>query len=110
MKTREKWSRPVRRRVFLLRHGDLSYFDEAGRPFRPDTVPLNAEGQMQAEAAARALAEVPNDRVVSSDLLRSVETAELVCGGRNFPIEKRHELREIQPGRLGDISDDEIEM
>ena len=59
MDATEKWSRTIRRRIYLLRHGDVSYFDEHGRPFWPATVPLNQEGRLQAEAAGRVLAEVP---------------------------------------------------
>jgi probable phosphoglycerate mutase len=99
-----------RRRVYLLRHGDVSYFDEQGRPFRPDTVPLNAAGRAQAEAAGRELAAVPLDRVLSSDLIRSVETARLVMAGRGLLIETRPELREIRPGRLADIPPKTIEQ
>ena len=88
---------PKRRRVYLLRHGDVNYFDEQGRPFRPDTVPLNADGRRQAEAAARELAAVPLDRVIASDLVRSVETAGIITAGRGLLIETRPELREIRP-------------
>jgi broad specificity phosphatase PhoE len=109
MKATEKWARPVRRRIYLLRHGDVSYFDGTGQPYRPDTVPLNDEGRLQAESACRALGEIPIDRVVSSDLLRSVETAQHVSVGRGLPVEQYKELREIQPGRLADFSGDDIE-
>jgi probable phosphoglycerate mutase len=101
---------PKRRRVYLLRHGDVNYFDEQGRPFRPDTVPLNADGRRQAEAAARELAAVPLDRVIASDLVRSVETAGIITAGRGLLIETRPELREIRPGRLADISPEAIEQ
>jgi probable phosphoglycerate mutase len=30
-----------RRRVYLVRHGEVDYFDGNGRPCAPDTVPLN---------------------------------------------------------------------
>src|SRR5262249_15014589 len=60
----------ARRRIYLVRHADVSYFDGDGRPVRPDTVPLNPEGRRQAEALARELAAVPFDRAVSSDLPR----------------------------------------
>src|SRR5262245_49483102 len=93
----------TRRRIYLMRHGEVSYFDDQGKPFRPNTVPLNAEGRAQAEAAARELAAVPLDRVVASDLDRSVETARIVAGGRGLAVEIRPDLREIQPGRLADI-------
>jgi probable phosphoglycerate mutase len=100
---------PTRRRIYLLRHGDVSYFDDQGRPFRPDTVPLNAEGRRQAEAAARELDGVPFDRVLASDLIRSVETARLVIAGRGLPIEAREELREIRPGKLAELPRDGLE-
>jgi probable phosphoglycerate mutase len=109
MNATEKWQRPSRRRVYLLRHGEVSYFDADGRPVRPDTVSLNGEGRDQAQAAGRLLAEVPFDRVVTSDLLRSVETARIVIAGRELKIEERRELREIQPGRLADIPVDSLE-
>lgn len=92
-----------RRRIYLMRHGEVSYFDDRGQPFRPNTVPLNAEGCAQAEAAARELAEVPLDRVLASDLDRSVQTAVIVTAGRGLAVETCPELREIQPGRLADI-------
>src|SRR5438445_12980563 len=92
----------ARRRIYLLRHGDVSYFDEQGRPFRPATVPLNQDGRLQAEAAARVLADVPLDRVVSSDLVRSTQTADVVTAGRPLRLESCPEFREIEPGRLAD--------
>jgi probable phosphoglycerate mutase len=109
MDATEKRNRPTRRRLVLMRHGDVSYFDENGRPFRPDAVSLNAEGRSQAAAAARELAAVPFDRVLASDLPRCVETATLVTAGRGLTLETRAELREIQPGRLRDIPPDDLQ-
>ena len=105
-----EWNRTIRRRIYLLRHGDVSYFDEHGKPFRPATVPLNEEGRLQAEAAGRVLAEIPLDRVVSSDLVRSSETANLVIGGRRLRLETSAEFREIEPGLLADIPTDAVEQ
>jgi broad specificity phosphatase PhoE len=108
----QKWIGTRRRRIYLMRHGEVDYFDAAGNPYRLDTVPLNAEGRMQAQDAARELAKVPLDRVVASCLARSVETANLVVHQRNLIVENRHELREIEPGRFADLAKktpDEIE-
>jgi probable phosphoglycerate mutase len=109
MDTPDKLPQVARRRIYLMRHGDVSYFDEQGRPQRPDTVPLNAEGRRQAEAAARELAAAPLDRVLASDLPRSVETAALVVAGRGLAVETRAELREIRPGRLADLPPEGID-
>jgi probable phosphoglycerate mutase len=110
MNATEKTPGSLRRRIYLLRHGDVSYFDSQGRPFRPETVPLNQEGRLQAEAVGRVLAEVPLDRVVASDLVRSTETANLIITGRPLRLETSPEFREIQPGRLADIPADGVEQ
>jgi len=110
MQATENQRHTPRRRIYLMRHGEVSYFDAAGRPYYPATVPLNAEGQHQAEAAARELAGVPLDRVVASDLIRSVETATLVTAGRGLVIETREALREIHPGRLADLPPEDVEQ
>ena len=107
-----KWIGTRRRRIYLMRHGEVDYFDPAGKPYRLEAIPLNAEGRMQAQDAARELAKVPLDRVVTSCLGRGVETANLVVYQRNLIVENRHELREIEPGRIADLaqkSPDEIE-
>ncbi len=58
-------ARHSRRRVYLLRHAEVSYFDPAGKAHPPRTVPLTPEGREQAAAAARALAPVPLDRAAA---------------------------------------------
>ena len=91
------------RRLYLMRHGDVSYFDEQGRPFPPNDVALTARGQEQAKAAAQALAGIEFQRLISSDLPRTIATAQTVAGNRGIVHERRKELREIQPGRLSEI-------
>jgi broad specificity phosphatase PhoE len=97
-----------RRRIYLLRHAEVAYFDAHGRPLPPDDVPLTARGRAQAEAAAAALRPVRFDRVLTSGLQRTVETARLVAGPR-ADVEGWPELHEIEPGRLADIPEDELE-
>jgi probable phosphoglycerate mutase len=99
----EHLARPPRRRIYLVRHGDVTYFDQYGRPFRPDTVPLNVAGREQAATLARELAAIPVDRVVASDLPRCAETAAILTAGRGLRVDARPALREIQPGRLADL-------
>jgi probable phosphoglycerate mutase len=99
----------TRRRVYLMRHAEVSYFNAAGRPRRPRGVSLTAEGREQAAAAARALAPTPLDRVVISGLPRTVETARIVVGDRPLTPEVRPDLREIEGGRLRDVAEEQIE-
>ena len=97
----------TRRRIYLMRHAQVAYFED-GRPLRPDLVPLTAEGREQARAAAELLAGIEFDRVITSGLPRTVETARIVAGSNSEP-EVWPDLREIESGRLGDIPEDELE-
>ena len=96
-----------RRRIYLMRHGAVAYFDRDGRPVAPDDVPLTAEGRGQASAAAALLEGTTLDRVISSDLPRAVETAALVAPGRE--VEAWPELREIAGDRFSAIPPTELE-
>ena len=96
----------TRRRIYLMRHAQVAYFED-GEPVRPDLVPLTAEGRKQAEAAAAFLDGIRFDRVITSGLPRTLETAEIVASGAD--IESWPELREIEAGRLADIPEDDLE-
>jgi probable phosphoglycerate mutase len=90
-----------------MRHGEVTYFLPDGTPVDPTSVPLNHEGIAQAQAAADALHGIELDRVITSGLPRTVETASIVAPeveGESWP-----ELREIRGGRLSDISLDVLE-
>ena len=97
----------LRRRLYLLRHGAVAYFDDDGRPVAPDDVPLTAEGREQAEATRALLDGVELDRVIASGLPRTVETAALVAPGHD--VETWPELREIAGDRFSAIPPEELE-
>ena len=97
----------TRRRIYLMRHAQVAYFHD-GRPLRPDLVPLTDAGREQARAARDLLATIDFDRVITSGLPRTVETARIVAPSNSEP-EVWPELREIESGRLGDIPEDELE-
>lgn len=96
-----------RRRLYLMRHGEVAYFEPGGRPVEPGAVPLTAAGIEQARAAARALDGVSLDRVITSGMPRAVETARIVAPANE--AETWPELHEIRGGRLSDIADHELE-
>jgi broad specificity phosphatase PhoE len=95
-----------RRRIYLMRHAAVAYFED-GRPLRPDGVPLTEEGIEQARAAGEALAAVRFDRVLTSGLPRTLETARIVAPGVDG--ESWPDLRELEGARLGDVPEDELE-
>jgi broad specificity phosphatase PhoE len=105
-------STTTRRRVFLMRHGSVTYFDESGKPFLPESVPLNQQGREQASAAGQAFAahDVRFDRVIVSGLPRTVETARRVLAetGQDIAIDAWPELEEIRGGRLSTIADADL--
>ena len=96
----------TRRRIYLMRHARVAYF-ENGRPLRPESVPLTEEGREQARAAAEVLKGIVFDRVITSGLLRTIETAGIVAP--DAEPESWPDLREIESGRLEDIPEDELE-
>ena len=89
-----------------MRHAAVAYFVN-GRPVRPDTVSLTPAGLEQARAAAAALAGVQLDRVLTSGLRRTLETAAIVAPGAE--PESWPDLRELESGRLADFAEDELE-
>jgi broad specificity phosphatase PhoE len=95
-----------RRRIYLMRHAQVAYFED-GRPLRPDLVPLTAGGREQAAAAAKALDGIEFDRVVTSGLPRTLETARIVAPSAD--PESWPELREVESGRLDEIPEDALE-
>ncbi len=97
----------MRRRLYLMRHGAVSYFAADGRPVDPDAVSLNDEGRAQAEAARALLEHVTFDRVLASGLPRTVETARIVAA--DATIEEWEELRELRGDRLSGIPVEELE-
>ena len=101
-----------RRRLLLMRHGAVDYFDAQGRPYPPDDVPLTPQGVTQARAIGEALAAggVTIDRALTSGLARTRETARHVLDAARLspPLEHWPDLQEIRGGRLSAIRDDEL--
>lgn len=101
-----------RRRIYLMRHGSVTYFDNEGKPVLPEQVPLNELGRAQASAAGKvfALGSLRFDRVIVSGLPRTVETATRVLAETGQEIELEHwpELEELRGGKLSAIPDEAL--
>ncbi|RZA28447.1 MAG: histidine phosphatase family protein [Lysobacteraceae bacterium] len=99
-----------------MRHGSVTYFDDSGKPFLPESVALNQAGRAQADAAGHAFraAGVRFDRVITSNLTRTIETARRVLAASGQEIAPAQspeiwpELHEIRGGRLSSIPDAEL--
>ena len=101
-----------RRRIYLMRHGSVTYFDAAGNPYLPESVPLNELGRAQAAAAGKIFAQedIRFDRVIVSGLPRTVETANSVLAetGQQIELEEWPDVAEIRGGKLADIADADL--
>jgi probable phosphoglycerate mutase len=84
----------------------VAYFAD-GKPVDPREVPLTDSGRAQADAAAAALAGVAFDRVITSGVPRTLETAAIVAAGST--AESWPDLYEIGGGRFSEIPEDELE-
>ncbi|MFP5372311.1 MAG: histidine phosphatase family protein [Actinomycetes bacterium] len=86
--------------LLLVRHGQ-SEWNAAGRmQGQTQHVPLTALGRSQAEAAAQELAALRPGALVSSDLLRALQTAEPCARSTGLPIATSPMLREQSYGVL----------
>ncbi len=96
-----------------MRHGDVAYFADSARRLAPEEVVLTPAGLHQAREAGRALAQVRFDRVITSGLPRTLQTARLVVEHNDQPegsvAETWPELQELRPGEVSEIPDGELE-
>jgi probable phosphoglycerate mutase len=86
-----------------MRHAEVRYFEGV----HPEHVVLTERGREQAVAAAAALGEIPFDRVLTSGLERTLETARIVAPG--IEQEPHYALREIESGDIRDLPPDEVQ-
>lgn len=83
--------------LYLIRHGQTAS-NRDGLGLGRDDVPLTEEGLRQASALGARMTAEPLDRVLVSPLRRARQTAELVVGERDIPVEVRDELIELDVG------------
>jgi probable phosphoglycerate mutase len=107
-----------RRRIYLLRHGDVNYFDANGQPVaNPNDVQLTPKGRAEARAAGEWFCRMGIrhfDRVITSDLPRTQQTAKDLLDAMGLPgvqPETWPDLREVQGGskqQLAAMAPDEL--
>ena len=91
----------------LWRHGQTIW--NAERRFQGQSdIPLDETGQAQAERAARLLAALHPDRIVSSDLTRAAATAAALGRLAGLEVALDKDLRERHGGRWEGLTDSEI--
>jgi len=83
--------------LLLIRHGQTEWNNQ-GRYTGQSDIPLNDTGREQALRLAQQLREEPPDVIVSSDLRRARETADLIAEACKLPVSSEPRLREINQG------------
>ncbi|MFD9796514.1 histidine phosphatase family protein [Streptomyces sp. NPDC059070] len=95
------------RRVVLWRHGQTAWNLE--RRFQGSTdIELTETGLGQARRAARLLAALQPDAIVSSDLKRAAATAQELAAVTGLPVEHDDALRETYAGAWQGLTHEEI--
>jgi broad specificity phosphatase PhoE len=94
--------------VYFVRHGETEANVENLFPSQEtDIFPLTERGREQAQSVADRVSTVDFERAFSSDLLRAVETAQIILGDLELELETTPLLREHDVGELVGRSDEE---
>jgi len=89
-------------RIFLIRHG------RQNSPLCNVNVPLAEEGRLQAKFLGERLKAEQIEAVWSSDLIRAMETADIINESLHVQREIRKDIREISFGDMEGLSDEVI--
>lgn len=93
--------------IYLVRHGQTDWNVEQKTQGHTD-ISLNADGISQAESIAKSILKLKIGRIISSDLLRARETAEIINQSIGVDISFDQRLREINYGDLEGIPRTEL--
>jgi probable phosphoglycerate mutase len=94
--------------LLLIRHAE-STWNASGRWQGHADPPLSDRGRLQAESLSRSLAGESIDVLVSSDLIRAVETAAIVGAARGLRPTLNAEMRELSIGDWTGLTRTQIE-
>lgn len=94
-----------RRRLYLVRHGHVDYFDKVDKPIDPRWVELSSIGQKQVSSLKDVLCDVKFDYMLCSDYPRAKQTLNIITAGysESKSVIECSDLREIKAGRLREI-------
>lgn len=85
--------------IYLVRHGqtDWNVIKKTQGQF---DIPLNETGKIQADEAGRLLSTIKARKIISSDLTRTKQTAEIINRYLSLPLTFDSRLRELNYGDL----------
>jgi probable phosphoglycerate mutase len=86
------------RKLVLVRHGQTDYNVRHLLPGQLPGIPLNAEGEHEAQATAAGLHDLPLTALVASPLERTMQTAAYLNAGRGLEIRQDRDLLDTDYG------------
>ncbi|MBP5399021.1 MAG: histidine phosphatase family protein [Alphaproteobacteria bacterium] len=94
----------MKKHFFIFRHGQTIWNAE-GRPHGQHSypAPLTVTGQEQAGKLAEELADKKIKIIITSDLLRAKQTAEIVANALKVDVVEDQRLREVDYGKLNGL-------
>lgn len=92
--------------ILIVRHGETD--SNARRIIQTPDIPLSNRGNDQAQSLAQRVSELGVTRIISSDYLRTKQTAEHVASAANLEVEYNPLLRERNFGDLRGIPYEEL--
>lgn len=98
-----------RRRIYLMRHGEVDYAPGGKTVPDTDAVELTNKGRRQAALMGEALSDIDFDLAIHTGLPRTVQTLKAAIGARDVPVEEVSGLREIRTGKFADLTPERVE-
>ena len=95
-------------KIFIVRHGESEWNVEGRRQGQFDS-PLTDAGRCSAQQVSVLLSELDPDALFSSPLGRAWSTAQIIDAVLGLGIRSESGLSEIDHGKLGGLTNDEIE-
>ena len=96
-------------KLYVTRHGETD-FNVEGRYTGSTDIPLNAKGLHQAEELASKLSDIKFDVIISSQLLRAKQTAEIIHKTIDAPIVIIEEFAEVNIGVYEGLTREEAQV
>lgn len=93
--------------IYLIRHGQTNW-NYLKKIQGQSDIPLNETGKNEAYERGQQLCSYPIDKIISSDLSRAKETAEIINGFLNLSIRFDSRLREVNYGDLQGVFNKDI--
>lgn len=93
--------------LYVVRHGETDW-NLARKVQGHSDIPLNTNGEKQAEQLAKELREIHFDEAFSSDLVRAKRTAEIVALEKKLAVTTTQALRETTYGKFEGLHLDEF--